>query len=67
MLTLGLLQITLIANAQRQEGHLFRENEVWKVLKSLKFLFGTLIPTVSKSEGQVIKPLYTFLMNKTSN
>jgi hypothetical protein len=39
------------------EGHLLRENEVQAVLKSLAILFGTLIPTVSKSEGKVIKPL----------
>jgi hypothetical protein len=63
MLTFGLLQISLAAKAQRT-GHLLREHVVWKVLKSLKFLFGTLILTVSNSEGQVIKPLYTFLMNK---
>jgi hypothetical protein len=54
MLTLGLLQISLAAKAQRTEGHLLRGNEVWKVLKSLKFLFGNLIPTVSNKEGQVI-------------
>jgi hypothetical protein len=65
MLTLGPLQISLAAKTQRT-GHLVRGNEVWKVLKSLKFLFGTLIPTVSNSEGQVIKPLYTFLINKTT-
>jgi hypothetical protein len=57
MLTLGLLQISLAAKAQRTEGNLLRENAVWKVLKSVKFLFGTLIPTVSKSEGQVIRLL----------
>jgi hypothetical protein len=67
MLTLGLLQFSLAAKVQRTEGHLLRGNEVWKILKSPKFLFGTLIPRVSNSEGQVIKPLYTLLMNKTSN
>jgi hypothetical protein len=52
MLTLGLLQISPAEKAQ-QTGHLLLENEVQKVLKSLKFLFGTLIPTVSKSKGHV--------------
>jgi hypothetical protein len=42
----------MAAKAQRT-GHLLRENEVWKVLKSHKFMFGALIPTVSNSEGQV--------------
>jgi hypothetical protein len=56
MLKLGLFQISLAAKAQRI-GHLPSENEIYKVLKSPKFLFGTLIPTVSKREGQVINPL----------
>jgi hypothetical protein len=66
MLTLGLLKISFAAKAQRTEGHLLRKNEVWKVLKSLKFLSGILTPTVSNSKGQVIKPLYMFVMNKTT-
>jgi hypothetical protein len=41
----------------REKKDICCENEEWKVLKSLPFLFGNLIPTVSKSEGQVIKPL----------
>jgi hypothetical protein len=63
---LGLLQISLAAKVQQTEGHLLCGSEVWKVLKCLKFLFGTLTSTVSNSEGQIIKPLYTFLMDKTS-
>jgi hypothetical protein len=55
MLTSGLLQISLAIEKQRAGGHLFRENEVWNVLKYLKLLFGTLVPTVSKSEGHLIK------------
>jgi hypothetical protein len=35
LLMLGLLQMSLAAKTQRTEGHLLRENEVWKVLKSL--------------------------------
>jgi hypothetical protein len=66
MFSLGLLQITSEAKAQQTEGHLLHGNKVWKVLKSLKFLFGTSIPTVANSEGYIIKPLYTFLMNKIS-
>jgi hypothetical protein len=31
--------------AQQTGGHIQREIGVWKLLKSLKFLFGTLIPT----------------------
>jgi hypothetical protein len=34
-LTLGLLQTSLAAMAQRTEGHLLRENEVQKIQKSL--------------------------------
>jgi hypothetical protein len=50
------ITILMAAKAQRT-GHLLRENELWKVLKSHKFMFGALIPTVSNSEGQVIRLL----------
>jgi hypothetical protein len=56
MLTSGLLQISLADKAQQTEGHFLSENKVQKVLKSLKVLVGTLIPIVSKSEEQIIKP-----------
>jgi hypothetical protein len=58
LLTRSLLSMLLTANAQRQEGHLLHENEVYKESNEVsKFLFGSLMPTVSKSEGQVTKPL----------
>jgi hypothetical protein len=61
MLILGLLQITLAAKAQRTEGYLLRRNEVWKVLKSLKSLFETLIPMIT-----IIK-IYMTLLNAAMN
>jgi hypothetical protein len=39
MLTLGLLQISLATKAQQIQGHLLDENQLWKVLKSLKLTF----------------------------
>jgi hypothetical protein len=48
------------------ESHVIHENEVEKLLMSLMFQTGTLISTVSKSEGQIIMPLQAFHINSVS-
>jgi hypothetical protein len=58
MLTLGLLQISLAAKAQRT-GHLLHGNEVWKVLKSLS-LFRTLIPITTTIITIIVEQLMDF-------
>jgi hypothetical protein len=60
------LQTSLAAMTHMAEGLCFNALLTLKVENSLICLVGTLIPTVSKMEGQFILPLKTFMRNKAS-